>query len=72
MKLETEILLNRFRCNAELARLADFGNQQEAREDDRTGRPDNRESVEQKKLEEIERRVAETLERHRALYAHNR
>jgi hypothetical protein len=68
VKLETEILLNRFRCAAEIARLSDIGNQQKAGADDRGSRPRSYE----RELEEIERRIAETLERHRLLSARRR
>jgi len=72
VKLETEILLNRFRCAAEIARLSNVAEHEEAGADDRSRRADNRERVEQQKLEEIERRVAEAIARHRALIAENR
>jgi hypothetical protein len=68
VKLETEILLNRFRCQAQIARLADIGNQQEAGADDRAGRPKRYE----RELEEIERRITETIARHRDLCARHR
>jgi hypothetical protein len=67
-ELETQVLLNRFRCAAQIARLADIGNQQEAGADDRGSRPKRYE----RELEEIERRVAETIARHRALCSRHR
>lgn len=68
MKLETEILLNRFRCTAEIARLSNVREQQNDREEDRGRSADHYKDA----LEEIERRVAEVLERHRALWAQKR
>lgn len=63
MKLEAEILLNRFRCEAELLRLAQVAEQkQERAEEHGRGRADGYE----RELEEIERRITETLNRHGA------
>lgn len=60
-ELETQVLLNRFRCAAEIARLSNVGEQQEHAADDGAGRPKRYEQ----ELEEIDRRITETLERHR-------
>lgn len=72
VKLEAEIILNRFRNAAELARLSNVAEHEEAGANDRRGCAHDWESVQQQKLEEIERRVAETIARHRALIASNR
>ena len=64
VKLEAEIILNRFRNAAELARLAQVAEQQE---ENAAGHGASRDDRQKRELEDIERRITETLERHRAL-----
>jgi hypothetical protein len=59
VKLEAEIILNRFRNAAELARLAHIAEQQEERAEEHGASRDDRQKRE---LQEIKRRGAETLE----------
>lgn len=69
---ETQRLLNRFQCAAQVTASVQVAEHEEAGADDRRGGADDRESVQQQKLDEIERRVAETIARHRALISRNR
>lgn len=64
VKLELEIILNRFRCAAELSRLANVAEQENQCAEQSAGGEEIRKAA----LEEIERRVAETVRRHDALF----
>lgn len=69
MKLEAEILLNRFRCNAEIARLSNLAEQKQERAGEHRAGGEERHKA---ALEEIERRVAETIARHKLFTVRSR